>query len=947
VVRRVDHSSDGGVALLCDGVSELVRDRSAWFLTELEEGVRVLDPVQTQLVADLSPQYRDTLLYLGSLIRRNVPNDSRVHLAHRAVMRLKQYQLVPVTQGLQQPRTRILIADSVGLGKTLEAGMLSTELIQRGRGKRILVVTQKSMLTQFQKEFWTRFTIPLVRLDSVGLARVRNRIPANHNPFNFYDRTIISMDTLKLNLEYRNYLSSAWWDIIIIDECHNVALRATDQTMSARARLARLLATRSDSLILLSATPHDGSARSFASLMNLLDPTAIGDPDQFTQDDYRDKGLVVRRFRKDIQHEAEQDFPERALFEHRIRASSAEENAYRVLLEIPFTQRGEHRPGRPQELQRVATQKWLFSSPAAALDSGRARLRRLSEREELSAAEQREAQAQRRYLEALEAIAPQQFSKYQQLLKLITQGEHVWSPKVAEDRLLIFSERIETLRWLQEQLGQDLKLKEKQMQLLHGGMSDTEQQEIVDRFGRLDDPVRLLLCSDVASEGLNLHYFCHRLIHFDLPWSLMTFQQRNGRIDRFGQTQQPLIHWFATETEVERVRGDLRILEILIRKEEQAYRNLGDPAVFLKVHDAEREEEEVQVLMTSGESAAQVEELLTRNAAQAQEAGGEEWWMEMFRQVESELPPPQEAVRQDPVRFFEDDWHFAKTALEALNAPDPIAQWSADPHTRSLTITAPTDLQGRLQQIPREARAENDQYTLTTNNSLMEGALERARQAQSGSETWPELHYLWPQHPIVEWLLDRLESHFGRHAAPVVRSTRLQPGETAFVLMALIPNRKGQPLLVEWQVARKLPGQGFGLEPFGALTERLNLKAGALPNPGNAEVPQVLQRDLPEAVEEMRRFMEQRQREFSTELKVRLQSTLTSLEALQHKQLQQLELSLEQSREVETSKARKREHRTREIDRVFDDYRNWVQNTLETEPVPFIQVLAAFCHPEA
>ena len=102
------------------------------------------------------------------------------------------------------------------VGKTLEAGVLATELIQRGRGKRILVVTQKAMLTQFQKEWWSRFSIPLVRLDSVGLARVRNRIPANHNPFNYFDRSIISIDTLKSNLEYRNYLENAWWDSAMV-----------------------------------------------------------------------------------------------------------------------------------------------------------------------------------------------------------------------------------------------------------------------------------------------------------------------------------------------------------------------------------------------------------------------------------------------------------------------------------------------------------------------------------------------------------------------------------------------------------------------------------------------------------------------------------------------------------------------------------------------------------
>ena len=242
LIRRVDPSTDGGWLLTCDGVSELVRGRDALFLTELEDKIEVLDPAETRLVADHSPTYTASLLYLESMRRRSVANDARIHLGHRGVMNLVPYQLEPALQALRQPRSRILIADAVGLGKTLEAGVLATELIQRGRGKRILVVTQKAMLTQFQKEWWSRFSIPLVRLDSVGLARVRNRIPANHNPFNYFDRSIISVDTLKSNLEYRNYLEAAWWDIIVIDECHNVAARAGESGLSRRARLARLLA---------------------------------------------------------------------------------------------------------------------------------------------------------------------------------------------------------------------------------------------------------------------------------------------------------------------------------------------------------------------------------------------------------------------------------------------------------------------------------------------------------------------------------------------------------------------------------------------------------------------------------------------------------------------------------------------------------------------------------
>ena len=492
VVRRVDPLPDGGAQLACTGVSELVREREAVFLTRLEDEITVLDPATTVLVPDTSPRFGRSLLYIESLLRRAAPNDRRIRVARGAAMDQVPYQLDPARQALRQPCQRILIADDVGLGKTIEAGILVSELIARGRGQRILVVAVKSMLTQFQKEFWNRFTIPLTRLDSVGIQRVRRRIPSNHNPFHYHDKLIISIDTLKQDREYRTYLENAWWDIIVIDEAHNVALRGK---ASQRSKLARRLAKLSDALIMLSATPHDGKAKSFASLMNMLDPTAIGDPDDFTQDDFRHKGLVIRRFKKDVRAEVKKSFRDRRVFRRRFRLSAAEEKANEALLAVEVAGRAE---GGGRRLFSVTLEKALFSSPAACRETVRRRRRELTRKLDGMPGPERRAAVQHEIAglgsldDALRAIRPAHFTKYQTLLRAINRGEPFrWKARDPCDRLVVFGERIATLRWLRHHLARDLRLQPKQVALLHGGLSDRDQQDIVEAFGNETTPLRL------------------------------------------------------------------------------------------------------------------------------------------------------------------------------------------------------------------------------------------------------------------------------------------------------------------------------------------------------------------------------------------------------------------------------------------------------------------------
>ena len=155
--------------------------------------------------------------------------------------------------------------------------MILAELVRRGRGERILIVTPKHVLEQMQHELWCRFALPFVRLDSTGIQKVRQKLTATRNPFTYFKRAIISIDTLK-SPRYKAHLERQQWDAVVIDESHNLTNAGTQNN-----ELARVLAPNTEALILASATPHNGKEESFAELLRLLDPTVVNADGTFTK----------------------------------------------------------------------------------------------------------------------------------------------------------------------------------------------------------------------------------------------------------------------------------------------------------------------------------------------------------------------------------------------------------------------------------------------------------------------------------------------------------------------------------------------------------------------------------------------------------------------------------------------------------------------------------------
>ena len=922
MVKKIETNSLGNKALHCIGISPLVKDKEAIFLADLEQ-IQNVDPADVKLVADTSPFYKRALLYLESQWRQQIPTDANLHIGHKAAMDLMPYQLDPAKLSLQRPRQRILIADTVGLGKTLEAGILMSELIARGKGKRILVVTVKSMMTQFQKEMWNRFTIPLVRLDSNRIQKIRASLPSNYNPFFYYDKTIVSIDTLKRDVEYRTHLENAYWDIIVIDEAQNVAERGDHQAQ--RSRLAKLLADRSDTMIMLSATPHDGRAKSFASLMNMLDPTAIADPQNYTPEDI--KGLCIRRFKKDVKDQVSGSFLERKVTLERCPASAQEEYAFDIFAEMQLEMDlGKNR--KTGQLFKTILEKSLFSSPAACIKSIDARLGKLYKK--YAADDIKDIRLLEELKAALEAITPSGFTRYQKLLELLCSQDYGWNPADPGDRVVIFTERIETMKYLAERLRQDLNLKANTIQEISGGMSDAEQQRIVEDFGRTESPVRVLVASDVASEGLNLHYLSHRLIHFDIPWSLMVFQQRNGRIDRYGQQKRPDIRYMLIESGNKRIKGDMRIIEILITKEEQALKNIGDPSLLLGKFTIEDEELVVAETIESGSDAASFEQTLDTG-----ENDFDPFEALMAAAGEAEDTEEKHSDIVDDDTLFS-DMEYLYQALTYLNQAEshPVEKLKT---VSGLDIKLTPDMIRRLKAvIPEEAMPHGETLRVSDDKSFCMEQMRSSMQKNMDEAAWPTTQYLWKLHPVLSWINDKASLLFKRNEAPVIAiPNKLCQGEQIYIMTGSMPNLKSTPLVDEWFGLLYQHGKFVKSLTMNEIVQKTGLSSMKIPNTnciGDSELNRASSL-LNDVVEQAKIYLGQYYTRYQTEMSPLLDEEVDKLIELQGRHHQYYQLTL-------FEQERKLKEQERRVDELFDQFVNWAKETLTIQNNPYIRVVS-------
>jgi superfamily II DNA or RNA helicase len=514
----------------------------------------------------------------------------------------RAYQLVPLLMALKQPVVRLLVADDVGIGKTIEGALIARELLDRGEVQRLTVLCPPHLCEQWQRELVERFHIPAVVVRSNTADRLERDLPPGTSVFHAHPYTVVSLDYIKSDRR-REAFQRFCPEFVIVDEAHTCT--QAGQGRQQRYQLLKgLAADAARHLVLLTATPHSGDEEAFFNLLGLLrtDFTQLKDLPAGQRSDLREdlSRHFVQRRRPDIAEWQDTSmFPDRKSAEITYKLTGAWGQLFNDVLTYAreLVERAEGQGLREQRMNwwaALALLRCISSSPAAAVNALRTRLQgALGEAEGAAATylEEFEAQAADRVLDgsddalSTDDIEPgAQTEDSQRLQALMASaaalaGQHN-DPKLAklQEHLalllkegfqpVVFCRYIATAHYLAAAL-QD-KFKTVAVKAVTGELTPDEREAAVEQLG--DSDARVLVATDCLSEGINLQNLFTAVVHYDLSWNPTRHEQREGRVDRFGQKAREVR---STMLYGEDNPVDGAVLQVILRKAESIRKELG------------------------------------------------------------------------------------------------------------------------------------------------------------------------------------------------------------------------------------------------------------------------------------------------------------------------------------------------------------------------------------